>query len=358
MIKNFNLLLCMFCCATIFAQTPVIGPVNNKSEEAKIEIITSSERVVAIDDKYFNEAATASLIKQMGKTKFELVKKYGVQNNYPDCIKALLKNNREENFSDFNLYKIADFYNIKTLEEDWGEWSVVLAGAAENKNAIANCVFNTDFYIIIKSAAIRKKNDDEVTEADKPLINTDTDGDGVMDNEDVCPALVGDKKNKGCPVKSEKIIPVEKKLLPDNFCKFFNSIIANAKDGFNDLAVDAKVLNAPYSFELADNFPGFSEKPTLNLSINYMDVHHNCIDEVRVIEHFEAVKNEIEKCINSLGTNTVEKGQLKNTVWVIPTQKNNAGKNYYTEVILAAVQNTKTLQYFTELFVQKRFVKP
>ena len=116
---------------------------------------------IVLLEGFFNETITDEILKQISRQTFEDVKLYGNEDNYPDCVKEKLNYspaNPEEEIADnflksLNLYRIATFNNTRN-GENFGELSILVASAIDNKNIETDCNYEKDFYVVIPSKDI------------------------------------------------------------------------------------------------------------------------------------------------------------------------------------------------------------
>ncbi len=134
-----------------------------KEQKVAVKIINSDARGVVMISGYFNEGITKVLLQQLTKEKIALIEKNYNEEDYPECIKKLVSyttgddaaNNKiEAIFASLKTYRIATFDNIRN-GENFGEESILVVPASENKNVGGNCNFSNDFYIIIPTKAIQ-----------------------------------------------------------------------------------------------------------------------------------------------------------------------------------------------------------
>jgi hypothetical protein len=126
-----------------------------------VTIINPSKRGVEMLKGYFTPEITKVILKQITAKQLNEVKMYSNEGAYPDCIKAKLEYNpakpdedaSEVTLKNLKLYRIAKFDNIRN-GENFGEESILIAPAKENKNIGGNCNYAKDFYIIIPTSAI------------------------------------------------------------------------------------------------------------------------------------------------------------------------------------------------------------
>ncbi len=153
------LLLCMIATAQI--------PVNKKStktiKKELVEITEPDIRSVYVLSNYFNDGIQKELLKQITVEQFEQIKNNCNEDKYPDCIKKFVADDdaledteaKPENpFKKLKIYRIAKYDNIRN-DENFGEESVLVVPAAENKNIDGTCSFTEDFYIIIYTRGIK-----------------------------------------------------------------------------------------------------------------------------------------------------------------------------------------------------------
>jgi hypothetical protein len=126
-----------------------------------VTIINPSKRGVTLLKGYFTPAIAKKILQQITLKQFNNVKMYSNEDTYPDCIKDKLAYNpakpdedaSEATLKSLKLYRIATFDNIRN-GENFGEESILLVPAKENKNVGGDCSFTKDFYIIIPTSAI------------------------------------------------------------------------------------------------------------------------------------------------------------------------------------------------------------
>jgi hypothetical protein len=136
--------------------TKAIAPI----KEA-VTIINTSKRGVTLLKGYFTPAITKKILQQITVKQFNNVKMYSNEDTYPDCIKDKLSYNpakpdedaSEVTLKGLKIYRIATFDNIRN-GENFGEESILLVPAKENKNVGGDCSYAKDFYIIIPTSAI------------------------------------------------------------------------------------------------------------------------------------------------------------------------------------------------------------
>ena len=156
-IKIFSVCIALFFCIT--------APAQNATKEIKdsVKIINNNTRGVIMLKDYFNEGITKVLLQQLTKEKIALIEKNYNEEDYPECIKKLLEysiaddaadERIEKIFASLKMYRIAKFDNIRN-GENFGEESILVVPASENKNVGGNCNYTTDFYIIIPSKDIK-----------------------------------------------------------------------------------------------------------------------------------------------------------------------------------------------------------
>ncbi len=134
-----------------------------KEQMDSVKIINSDARGVVMISGYFNEGITKVLLQQLTKEKIALIEKNYNEEDYPECIKKLVSyttgddaaNNKiDAVFASLKTYRIATFDNIRN-GENFGEESILVVPASENKNVGGNCTYSNDFYIIIPTKAIK-----------------------------------------------------------------------------------------------------------------------------------------------------------------------------------------------------------
>lgn len=137
------------------AQTNTTGKVSAKRE--KMTIVDPGIRSVSALSDFFNHVITKKLLTQVSETDLKSIKTNCNEEDYPECIKKTLSYNPSDPNSDAKsdklikslvLYRIAKFDNIRG-KENFGEYSVLIAPAAENKNILEGCTYTKDFYVLI-----------------------------------------------------------------------------------------------------------------------------------------------------------------------------------------------------------------
>jgi RNA-binding protein YlmH len=126
-----------------------------------VKLNSTNERSVTLLSGFFTPAISKKILQQISANKLADVKLYCNEDAYPDCIKDKLAFNpakpdedaSEATLKSLKLYRIAKFDNIHN-GENFGEESILIAPAKENKNVGGDCNFTKDFYIIIYSSAI------------------------------------------------------------------------------------------------------------------------------------------------------------------------------------------------------------
>ncbi len=155
--KLFAILSLFFYIPTAAQNTDI------KEQRDSVKIINSDARGVVMISGYFNEGITKVLLQQLTTEKIALIEKNYNEEDYPECIKKLVSyttgddaaNNKiEAVFASLKTYRIATFDNIRN-GENFGEESILVVPASENKNVGGNCNYSNDFYIIIPTKAIK-----------------------------------------------------------------------------------------------------------------------------------------------------------------------------------------------------------
>jgi SHS2 domain-containing protein len=126
-----------------------------------VKILNTGKRAVVVMANFLTPAITASILKQISAKQFQDFKMHCNEEDYPVCIKWKLefdpeqpeKSISEVTLKSLKLYRIAKFKNIQN-GEDFGERSILVAPAKENKNVGGDCNYDKDFYIIIPSEDI------------------------------------------------------------------------------------------------------------------------------------------------------------------------------------------------------------
>jgi hypothetical protein len=153
-IKIIVNIVALFFCLTAVAQ---------KNLKDSVKILYSDSRGVIMLKGYFNKDIMKVLLQQLSAEKIALIEKNYNEADYPECIKDLLEYKISDSTSDeriarvfaaLKMYRIAKFENIRN-GENFGEESILVVPASENKNVGGTCNFTTDFYIIIPSKDIK-----------------------------------------------------------------------------------------------------------------------------------------------------------------------------------------------------------
>lgn len=142
----------------LVAQKPLVKV---KLIKEAVKITYPSKRSVHLLSTYFTSAITKKILTQITTKQLANVKIYCEEEVYPSCIKDKLAYNpakpeedaSEATLNSLKLYRIAKFNNIRN-GENFGEESILIAPAPENKNVGGDCNYDKDFYIIIPSSAI------------------------------------------------------------------------------------------------------------------------------------------------------------------------------------------------------------
>ncbi len=138
------------------------APVNDKKEivKAKVEV-QITDMTQRIDDHHFVKAEEKELLQQLDEGELSMIEDYSSKSDYPICISDLMKN-KDFNFADFKLYKIADFENV---DADYNAYNLGPATCAiievtqkDNKKTFARCKSAFDFYIVINVWGIKEIN--------------------------------------------------------------------------------------------------------------------------------------------------------------------------------------------------------
>ncbi len=144
---------------TIKAQK--VTPKPKAPTKEAVLILNTNKRAVVVMANFLTPVITASLLKQLSAKQFQDFKIHCNEEDYPACIKWKLEYNpakpdedaSEVTLKSLKLYRIAKFKNIQN-GKDFGERSILVAPAKENKNVGGDCNFDKDFYIIIPSEDI------------------------------------------------------------------------------------------------------------------------------------------------------------------------------------------------------------
>ncbi len=165
-----SLLIALISVNVAFAQKPTTKKKAVKSQPAKmlsalkeeVKIINTNRRSVVVMANFLNEGITASILKQMSAKQFKDFKMHCNEDDHSLCIKEKLAYNpanadedaSEVTIKSLKLYRIAKFKNIQN-GKDFGEDSILIAPAKENKNIGGDCNYDQDFYFIIPSTDIK-----------------------------------------------------------------------------------------------------------------------------------------------------------------------------------------------------------
>ena len=162
MMKSIQLFACaiaLFFCMNAGAQISRSRPITKQPAK----IINPAIRSVSMLGNFFNEGITTELLKQISEEQLEEIKQNCNEDKYPECIKKMIAYNPSDKYSDekadrlmksLTMYRIATFGNIRN-GENFGEESVLLVPADENKSVNGTCTFVKDFYIIIYTKGIK-----------------------------------------------------------------------------------------------------------------------------------------------------------------------------------------------------------
>ena len=162
-IKAIACAVTLLFCLNASAQKTKVKTVAISPKKEKVLILNPSKRSVQLLSTYFTADITKVVLKQISKEKLALVKKNCNETDYPQCIQDLLAYNFSDTAADDNakrifdgltMYRIAKFDNIRN-GENFGEESILVVPAAENKNVNGTCTFTKDFYIIIYTNDIK-----------------------------------------------------------------------------------------------------------------------------------------------------------------------------------------------------------
>jgi hypothetical protein len=156
-IISFTILL--FTNENVFAQK-----VATKAAPAKrvaVKLLKTNTRSVSLLKGFFTPDITKIVLQQITVKQLNDVKIYCNEDAYPGCIKEKLSYNpampdedaSEVTLKSLKLYRIAIFDNIRN-GENFGEQSILIVPAKENKNIGGDCSYAKDFYIIIPTKAI------------------------------------------------------------------------------------------------------------------------------------------------------------------------------------------------------------
>lgn len=126
-----------------------------------VTLLNTNTRSVIMLKGYFTPSITKKILQQITAKQLNDVKIYGNEDAYPDCIKNKLAYNpakpdeevSEATLKSLKLYRIATFDNIRN-GENFGEQSILVAPAKENKSIGGDCSYAKDFYMIIPTKAI------------------------------------------------------------------------------------------------------------------------------------------------------------------------------------------------------------
>jgi hypothetical protein len=161
-IKSYFSVVALFMCMMATAQTPAKTTSKAPNKKVQVEITDPTIRSVYVMSNYFNDGIKKELLQQITEEQFAQIKSNCNEDDYPACIKELFGENatsssetKEANpFKKLKIYRIAKFDNIRN-GENFGEESVLVVPAAENKNIDGTCSFTDDFYIIIYTTGIK-----------------------------------------------------------------------------------------------------------------------------------------------------------------------------------------------------------
>lgn len=145
----------------VFVAFSGIAQINNTGKpfvkRERMTIIEPGIRSVSALSDFFNPVITNKLLTQVSETELKSIKTNCNEGDYPECIKKTLSYNPSDPNSDAKsdklikslvFYRIAKFDNIRG-KENFGEYSVLIAPAAENKNILEGCTYTKDFYVLI-----------------------------------------------------------------------------------------------------------------------------------------------------------------------------------------------------------------
>jgi hypothetical protein len=138
---------------------------NTNSMHQKVQIINAGERSVSLLNNYFNDEVSKQILKQISVDKFAEVKSSCNEGTYPACFKKLTNTDNIEDdaeaeateakiFKQLKVYRIAKYDNIQN-GKNFGEESILIVPASENKNIGGSCNLLKDIYIIIYTKAIK-----------------------------------------------------------------------------------------------------------------------------------------------------------------------------------------------------------
>lgn len=162
-IKLYFSCIALFLCILADAQVPAKQTSKKPVKKELVEITEPGIRSVYVMSNFFNDGIKKELLKQITGEQLEQIKNNCNEDNYPACIKDLIADNASASNSDdkedtrfkkLKIYRIAKFDNIRN-GENFGEESVLVVPAAENKNIDGTCSFKDDFYIIIYTRGIK-----------------------------------------------------------------------------------------------------------------------------------------------------------------------------------------------------------
>ncbi len=157
---NLILLLVFAISFASFGQNASENPTETRQQ---VQIMNSNTRGVIFLDNYFNEAISTAILQQVSDEKFAAIKSLCDEDSYPECFKqattfSLTDDAKNEKidavFALLKTYRIAKFDNVRN-GENFGEESILVVPAAENRNLDGSCNFETDIYIIIPSKDIK-----------------------------------------------------------------------------------------------------------------------------------------------------------------------------------------------------------
>jgi hypothetical protein len=163
---KYLLLGLLFLGTGLNSMTQTNKAVKTSPKMERMSIVEPGIRSVSALSDFFNSAITKKLLSQVSEAELKSIKSNCNENDYPDCIKKALSYNPSDPNSDAKsdqlikslvLYRIAKFDNIRG-KENFGEYSVLMAPAAENKNILEGCTYTKDFYILIPTKGTKTIN--------------------------------------------------------------------------------------------------------------------------------------------------------------------------------------------------------
>jgi hypothetical protein len=139
-------ILTIFCLSIVLLKFDTIKaqrvtPKTKAATKEAVKLLNTNKRAVVVMANFLTPAITRSILKQISAKQFKDFKMHCNEEDYPACIKWKLefdpeqpeKSISEVTLKSLKLYRIAKFKNIQN-GEDFGERSILVAPAKENKN--------------------------------------------------------------------------------------------------------------------------------------------------------------------------------------------------------------------------------